>query len=103
MTDTDNYERIVMKPVLVTTQHRGVFFGNLSEDQDENARTLVLTGCRNAIYWAGSRGFLGLASHGPDDGSRIGSAAPRVRLHDVTSVAVCTDQAATKWEGWAEE
>jgi len=89
------------RPVLVTTEHRGVFFGDLDNDTDETARSLVLTNCRNAIYWAGSRGFLGLASHGPDEGSRIGSEAPRVLLHDVTSVTECTDTAADKWRGWA--
>jgi len=88
------------KPVIVTTAHRGVFFGRLSPDQDENATTLVLTGCRNAIRWEGRRGFLGLASHGPENGSRIGSTAPRVRLHDVTSVSECTPEATKVWEGW---
>jgi hypothetical protein len=94
-------ETLNMKPVIVTTAHRGVFYGRLSEDQDENAKTLVLTSCRNAIYWAGSKGFLGLASDGPDDGSTIGSTAPCVRLHDVTSVSECTDKAADKWESWS--
>ena len=88
------------KPVLVTTEFRGVFFGRLSEDQDETAKSLVLTDCRNAIYWSGSKGFLGLASHGPGDGSTIGATAPSVRLHGVTSVTECSDAAASKWEQW---
>lgn len=88
------------KSVLVTTQHRGVFFGELSDDQDRSARSLTLTGCRNAIYWAGKRGFLGLASHGPESGSRIGSAAPSVLLHDVTSITECTEAAAAAWRAW---
>lgn len=87
-------------PVLVTTAHRGVFFGHLDAEEDETERSLVLTDCRNAIYWAGKRGFLGLASHGPDEGSRIGTAAPRVLLHDVTSVTHCSAEAAAKWENW---
>ncbi len=89
-----------MTDVLVTTQHRGVFFGRLEEGQDLNARSLVLLECRNAIYWSGSRGFLGLASHGPESGSRIGTAAPRVLLHDVTSVTTCSEEAAKKWRNW---
>jgi len=88
------------KAVIVTTQHRGVFYGRLEAGQDENVRTLVLLNCRNAIHWAGSKGFLGLASFGPEHGSRIGAAADRVRLHDVTSVTDVTDDAATKWEKW---
>jgi hypothetical protein len=89
------------KPVIVTTAHRGVFYGCLSDDQDMAAKTLILAGCRNAIYWAGKKGFLGLASDGPDDGSKIGSMAPRVMLHDVTSVSECTETAAEKWESWS--
>lgn len=88
------------RPVVVTTAHRGVFFGFLSADQDESARSLILTDCRNVIYWSGTRGFLGLSSHGPEEGSRIGSTAPRVLLHDVTSVADCTDEAAERWRSF---
>jgi hypothetical protein len=89
-------------PVLVTTAHRGVFFGMLSDEQNHEARSIVLDDCRNAIYWSGSRGFLGLASHGPENGSRIGSTAPRVLLHDVTSVTRCSDAAAKKWQEWPQ-
>lgn len=89
-----------MKAVLVTTVHRGVFFGRLAEGSKESDKTLVLTGCRNAIYWSGSRGFLGLASHGPEGGSKIGAMAPRVMLHDVTSVSEVSDAAAKVWEEW---
>lgn len=89
-----------MKPVLVTTQHRGVFYGYLLAEADETARTLVLYRCRNAIYWSGSKGFLGLASDGPEKESRIGSVAPRVMLHDVTSVSDCTAKAAEAWDNW---
>lgn len=91
------------KAVLVTTQHRGVFFGRLENGQDENARSLVLIGCRNAIYWSkqtGNLGFLGLAAEGPGEGSTVGATAPRVLLHDVTSVTDCTEAATKKWESW---
>lgn len=87
-------------PVLVTTQHRGVFFGRVPNDQDLTARTMTLSGCRNAIYWAGSQGFLGLAANGPEEGSRVGATAPTVLLHDITSVSRCTDAAAKAWEDW---
>lgn len=91
-----------MKPVLVTTQHRGVFYGHLPAEADETARTLVLYRCRNAIYWSGKRGFLGLASDGPEPDSRIGAVAPRVLLHDVTSVSECTAKAGEKWDSWPQ-
>lgn len=88
------------QPVIVTTAHRGVFYGLLSDDQDRTSKALTLTNCRNAIYWSGKRGFLGLASHGPEGGSTIGATAPRVLLHDVTSVTECTEAAANKWGSW---
>lgn len=88
-------------PVLVTTSHRGVFFGRLEADADVTARTLTLTHVRNAIHWSGPKGFLGLAADGPGDGSRIGATATLpVVLHDITSVSYCTPEAAKKWEEW---
>jgi len=88
------------KPVLVTTAHRGVFYGRLAPGQDENDRTLVLEGCRNVIYWSGTAGFLGLAARGPEDGSTIGATAERVHLHDITSVTDCSAEAADRFESW---
>lgn len=89
------------KAVLVTTNFRGVFFGWLDTDeQPETDRTLVLHECRNAIYWTGAQGFLGLAAAGPEPQSRIGSVAPRVLLHEVTSVTDCTPAATEKWTQW---
>lgn len=86
-------------PVIVTTAHRGVFFGDIEASKLQD-KTVSLRNCRNAIYWSGSRGFLGLASHGPEDGSRIGSTAEAVLLHDVTSVTRCSDRAAKVWREW---
>ena len=89
------------KPVIVTTEHRGVFYGRLDGNQDETAKTIALTNCRNAMYWSSqTRGFLGLAETGPGEGSKIGATAPRVLLHDVTAVLDCTEEAAEKWENW---
>jgi len=84
-------------PVLVTTEHRGVFFGYINPEDEENKAKLRVRKCRCAIYWSGERGFLGLASHGPEDGSHIGSEAPVVTLHDITNVARCTDEAVAVW------
>lgn len=87
-------------PVLVTTSFRGVFFGWLPKDADRAARSLTLINCRNAIYWAGTAGFLGLAATGPEKGSRIGATAPRVLLHEVTSLTEVSPEAAKVWTGW---
>jgi hypothetical protein len=87
--------------VLVTTQHRGVFFGYLAAGVDHSSRQLTLLRCRNAIYWSGTRGFLGLASHGPEGNSLVGAEATSVLLHDVTSVAECSGPAVETWENWS--
>ena len=82
--------------VVVTTIHRGVFFGELV---DENGDTCKLKNARNCVYWPSDvRGFLGLAFAGPSKGSKIGPAAPSLTLRGVTSIAECTTEAAEKWE-----
>lgn len=86
--------------VLITTAHRGVFWGYL-ESTTEKGRTVVLTGARNAIYWATSKGFLELAQVGPNKASRVGATAPRITLYEVTSVTECTPEATKAWESFA--
>lgn len=88
------------KPVIITTQHRGVFFGHMQTGTEEK-RTVTLTGARNAIRWATSGGFVELAQVGPNRSSKIGSVAPRIVLHDVTSVTDCTEAAAEAWRTFA--
>jgi len=88
------------RAVLVTTQHRGVFFGY---EESRDGTTIVLRRARNCIRWSGTRGFLGLAHDGPNDNCRIGPAADRLELLNVTSIAEVTPAAVDKWEGapWA--
>lgn len=84
------------KYVVVTTKHRGVFFGRLKVDEGEKVK---LSDCRNCIKWgAETRGFLGLAAKGPTHNSRVGPAVPETVLYGVTSVSVCTDEARKVWE-----
>lgn len=82
------------RAVLVTTAHRGVFFGFLEKHEEKK---VTLTRCRCAIKWNTDGGFLELAKDGPNDGSRIGSEAERVELFDVTSVADVSSSAVAKW------
>ncbi len=88
------------KWVVVTTEHSGVFFGRVSGPADQKP-SIVLEECRCAIRWTGKRGFLGLASHGPEVESRIGATAPRVLLYDITSVASCTNEAVKAWQSFS--
>ena len=79
MTKTAAKER----PVIVTTAHRGVFFGYATETAGE---TIKLRAARLCVYWTGDlRGFMGLASHGPSKGCKIGPAAD-IELRAITSV-----------------
>ena len=83
-----------MKAVLVTTKHRGVFFGyQKSLDGD----LITLARCRCAIYFGAKGGFLELAKTGPTENSRIGSEAEEVVLYDVTSISNVSSEAEDKW------
>lgn len=85
------------KAVLITTEHRGVFFGYLVSDVTKEK--LTLRDARNCVYWdSGMRGFLGLAADGPSRSCKIGPKVPELVLYDITSVTVCTEAAAAKWE-----
>lgn len=86
-----------MKPVLITTQHRGVFAGLVPDDQDHTAQTVVLDSCRMAIYWGTTNGVLQLAETGPTEKSRIGAPADNVGLRDVTMIADITPEAWALW------
>lgn len=86
------------RPVLVTTAHRGVFFGY---EEWRSGNTIVLTQCRNCIYWpAKNRGFLGLAADGPLEGARVGRPSDRTELFDVTSVSDVCPEAVARWEAF---
>lgn len=88
------------RPVLVTTAHRGVFFGYA---QETSGTTIKLQRARNALYWdAACKGFLGLAFVGPIGKSRVGPPAD-IELRDITSVSEVTPAAVLVWESapWA--
>lgn len=90
-------KKVVRVPVLVTTQYRGVFFGFVDPVEKAN-KSLTLTDCRCCISWAASvGGFLGLAAVGPNRDCKIGTQAPSVLLHDITSVTDCTEAAVEAW------
>lgn len=90
----DKTERYVM----VTTEHRGVFAGYAT---DTDGDTIKLRAGRNCIYWSSDlRGFLGLASDGPNANCKIGPAAD-IELRKVTSVVEVTPEAQAKWEAAA--
>lgn len=85
----------VERPVLVTTEARGVFFGYAD---DTGGDTIHLRRGRNILYWPKEcKGFLGLAVVGPLQGSRVGPAAD-IELRKVTCIAECTPEAVKRFE-----
>lgn len=88
-----------MKPVLVTTAHRGVFAGLVDDDfaADPKPDTVTLQQARMAIYFGTTKGVLELADTGPTSNSRIGAPAD-ITLYDITSVADITDKAWLAWQ-----
>ena len=85
--------------VLITTAHRGVFYGTLQDTMD-NGKTVELSNARCAIYFGTTGGFLELADTGPTATSRIGSMVSEIILYDVTSVTNVSPAAAERWENW---
>lgn len=83
------------RAVLVTTEHRGVFFGYATETSGE---TITLRRARNCIYWDPKcKGFLGLAATGPTSACRVGPAVD-IELRNIACVAACTPAAVNAWE-----
>lgn len=86
------------KPVLITTKHRGVFFGYL-KDIKKAPSEVTMTGVRNCIYWSSDvGGFLGLAASGPTSSCRIGKRVDEFTVYDVTSMTPCSEAAVRAWE-----
>ncbi len=86
-----------MKPVLITTQHRGVFAGLIPDDQDLAAKAMPLQGARMAIYWGTTKGLMELCETGPTSKSKISAPAEIPMLHDITAIFAISDKA---WEKW---
>lgn len=85
-----------MRPVLITTEFRGIFFGYAD---DTSGDTVVLKNARNCLYWSSETGgFMGLASKGPAPGSRIGERVSQIELRKVTSVVEVSKEAVEVWE-----
>jgi hypothetical protein len=90
-----------MRPVIVTTKNRGVFFGYAAEEHNDAESTIRLSKMRNCIYWTSSvGGVFGLAQTGPLAGCQIGASVPSATLLGVTSVTECTPKAAETWESF---
>jgi len=86
------------KAVVVTTAHRGIFFGYMV-GPDPKDGILALEQVRNCLYFDRSiMGFIGLAVTGPDVKCRVGPAGESMTLYGVTSIIGATEAATKAWE-----
>ena len=87
---------MALRPVLVTTEFSGVFFGYAEDTSGDN---ITLINARNCIYWPSANGgFGGLAGEGPAKGARIGARVEKLDLRKITSVAEVSKVATEAWE-----
>lgn len=85
------------KPLLITTAHRGVFFGYAIPTG--GAKVVRLEQAQMCVYWsADMKGVMGLASVGPSKECRIGPPVPAITLQDVTSEIEVSAEAEAKWK-----
>ena len=82
------------RPVIVTTEHRGVFFGYAG---DTTGSTIDLKRARMAIRFGTTKGLMELAETGPTANSKI-SARADLELRKITAVFEVSEVAAKKWE-----
>ncbi len=82
------------RPVVVTTEHRGVFFGYAT---DTDGETISLKRSRLCVYWSSDvKGFMGLAANGPSASCRIGPEAD-ITLRNITAVLEVSPAAEANW------
>lgn len=87
-----------MRPVLITTEYRGVFAGLIEDDADLTARSMPLKAAKMAIYFGTTRGVMELCDGGPTKNSKISLPADIPMLHGITAVFAISPQAWAKWE-----
>lgn len=87
------------RAVLVTTAHRGVFFGFTTDDPKTalKSKIIEISQCRMIVHWSRDvRGVLGLAASGPTLGCRITKPCDAF-LENVTGIFVCTPESITNF------
>jgi hypothetical protein len=82
------------RPVIVCTEHRGVFFGYAA---DTKGTEIELKRARMAISFGTTRGVMELAETGPTPNSKI-SARADIDVRKVTAVFLVTEAATKAWE-----
>lgn len=87
-------KKTASRPVIVCTEHRGVFFGYAT---DTSGAEIKLEKARMAIAFGTTQGVMELAETGPTSRSKI-SARADIDVRKVTAVFEVTPAAAEAWE-----
>lgn len=82
-----------MRPVIVCTEYRGVFFGFA---EDTSGDSIHLKDAKMAIRWGTARGVMELAHTGPTHASTV-SAPADIDVRKVTAVFEVTEEASAAW------
>ncbi len=83
-------------PIIVTTAHKGVFFGYGIPTKD---KTIRITDAQMCVYWSADvKSVVGLAATGPSKSCRVGPPAPAVTLQDITAVIEVSEEAEKAWK-----
>lgn len=82
-----------LRPVIVCTSHRGVFFGYAL---DTSSDVIQLQDAKMAIYFGTTRGVMQLAHTGPTPTSKI-SAPADISVRSITAVMEVTPAAEAAW------
>ena len=86
-------------PVVVGTSLKGVFFGYGSDITLHSHGTITLEEAQMCVlYHSSIRGFMGLASRGPNNQCRVSWPVPAITLNGVTSIVECTQEAVDSWK-----
>lgn len=78
-----------LRPVIVTTEYRGVFFGYASDTKGD---VIELNDARMIIYWGTTRGIPQLCETGTTSSTKL-SAKADVEVRKVTAVFEVSEQA----------
>lgn len=82
--------------VVVTTDKKGVFYGELV---GEEKNVVDLASAKMCIYWGSDlKGVFGLAKTGPTNSCRISPEILKIKLYGVTSIMDCGEVAIAAWE-----
>ena len=88
-------------PMIVTTAHKGVFFGYGTPTTE---KTIRIEQAQMCVYWSADvKSVLGLAATGPSRGCRVGPPVPSMTIQDVTGIIEASpiSEAAWKAQPWS--